>query len=140
MLNVIMRLGLPGNSTLENRFLSVDIASTLFYWDQRAAKDDTPATGHLSTLKTDGSQPAGMATLESTTPMVALLHSGDVEHQNRYTQVGMFISLFAQMWTGLELKYILSNVSCMCRLDPSRLTPSMHEMIVNFLLRMAFVR
>lgn len=27
-----------------------------------------------------------------------------------------------------------------CRVDPSRLTPSMQEMIVNFLLRMAFVR
>lgn len=39
MLNVITRLGLPGNSTLENRFLSVDIASTLFYWDDLAARD-----------------------------------------------------------------------------------------------------
>lgn len=37
MLNVIMRLGLPGNSTLENRILAVDIASTLFYWDGAAA-------------------------------------------------------------------------------------------------------
>jgi hypothetical protein len=39
MLNVITRLGLPGNSTLENRFLSVDIASTLFHWDQRANQE-----------------------------------------------------------------------------------------------------
>lgn len=45
MLNVITRLGLPGNSTLENRFLSVDIASTLFYWDHRAAQEAAQSGG-----------------------------------------------------------------------------------------------
>ena len=45
MLNVITRLGLPGNSTLENRFLSVDIASTLFYWDNRASRETQQPAG-----------------------------------------------------------------------------------------------
>lgn len=45
MLNVITRLGLPGNSTLENRFLSVDIASTLFYWDHLAGQEVGQSAG-----------------------------------------------------------------------------------------------
>lgn len=45
MLNVITRLGLPGNSTLENRYLSVDIASTLFYWDHLAALEAAQSAG-----------------------------------------------------------------------------------------------
>ena len=43
MLNVVTRLGLPGNSTLDNRFLSVDIASTLFFWDH-LAQQEAPQT------------------------------------------------------------------------------------------------
>lgn len=39
MLTVATRLGLPGNSSLEHRFLSVDIAATLLHWDQLAAAD-----------------------------------------------------------------------------------------------------
>ena len=74
MLSVIMRLGLPGNSTLENRFLSVDIASTLFYWDQRAAGDDVTAAGHLL-------EPKPVEVSKSGAPM---LHHGDVEQQNRW--------------------------------------------------------
>ena len=55
MLNVITRLGLPGNSTLENRFLSVDIASTLFYWDHLAGQE----VGHRKILTPDGLPAAG---------------------------------------------------------------------------------
>jgi hypothetical protein len=88
MLNVITRLGLPGNSTLENRFLSVDIASTLFYWDDLASRDKMDA----DPVETRPSQQA--------------LDSGDQA----------------------------------LRVDTSRLTAGMNEMIVNFLLRMAFVR
>jgi hypothetical protein len=98
MLNVIMRLGLPGNSTLENRILAVDIASTLFCWDRRAAQDATQANKQI------------MPDAIQTPPPIDdnSKHNADGEHQSR--------------------------------LDVSRLTPSMNEMIANFLLRMAFVR
>lgn len=45
MLTVATRLGLPGNSLLEHRFLSVDIASTLLHWDQLAATDVARSAG-----------------------------------------------------------------------------------------------
>ena len=38
MINSLSRLGLPGNTTLDNRFLAVDMASTLLYWDTLAAR------------------------------------------------------------------------------------------------------
>lgn len=45
MLQVATRLGLPGSSILEHRFLSVDIASTLLYWDNMAAQDAARSAG-----------------------------------------------------------------------------------------------
>lgn len=71
MLNVITRLGLPGNSTLENRYLSVDIASTLFYWDHLAAQEAAQTACNLQvkqeaveglSVTATGQQPAADAT------------------------------------------------------------------------------
>lgn len=83
MLNVIMRLGLPGNSTLENRFLSVDIASTLFYWDQRAARED--ASGRPSKSDALESQPTDVAVAENATSLLAMQSNfqPDGEHHSR---------------------------------------------------------
>ncbi|KAL4854024.1 Transcription-associated protein 1 [Chlorella vulgaris] len=96
MLNVITRLGLPGNSTLENRFLSVDIASTLFRWDYLAAQDATQSAGELPGQPQSESEHAGSSFVAA--PQVA------VEPEPG------------------------------SRVDASRLTPGMSEMIVNFLL------
>lgn len=71
MLNVIMRLGLPGNSTLENRILAVDIASTLFYWDQRAAQE--VAHVHRRSYETD----------QITLPLDDNHQNADGEHHSR---------------------------------------------------------
>ncbi|KAL4439666.1 hypothetical protein ABPG75_002667 [Micractinium tetrahymenae] len=109
MLNVITRLGLPGNSTLENRYLSVDIASTLFYWDHLAAQDAAQTAGESAgpQVKQEAEQgpPIGVAALQPTTEANP---AADADQASRWA-------------------------------DASRLTPGMSEMIVNFLLRMAFV-
>lgn len=70
MLNVITRLGLPGNSTLENRFLSVDIASTLFRWDYLAAQDATQSAGELPGQPQSESEHAGSSFVAA--PQVAV--------------------------------------------------------------------
>jgi len=127
MLNVIMRLGLPGNSTLENRILAVDIASTLFYWDQRAAQDATQVT-RPSMIETDPTLlPADNNCKQS----------GDGEQHNRCTTETLGTMFGCSSCFAVQTYNWL--FSC-CRLDVSRLTPSMNEMIANFLLRMAFVR
>ncbi len=81
MLNVITRLGLPGNSTLENRYLSVDIASTLFYWDHLAAQEAGQAVGNLQ-VKQEAEQalPAGTTELQ---PAAVDVAASDVEQASR---------------------------------------------------------
>ena len=54
MLNVMTRLGLPGNSTLENRYLSVDVASTVFYWDHLATQETVQSGGESAGQPTKG--------------------------------------------------------------------------------------
>ena len=75
MINSLTRLGLPGNTSLDYRFLSVDMAATLLYWDSCAS------THHEAADPATSKQP-----------------------------------------------------------DNYRLSSAMEEMIVNFLLRMAFIR
>lgn len=59
MLNMITYLGLPGNQTLDNRILSVDIASTLFYWDHLSAPDAAQSSEHHIKPEVSGTADAG---------------------------------------------------------------------------------
>jgi len=87
MLSNLNRLGLSNQASLESRLLAVDMASTLYWWDAKAAESAAVA---------DESQP--MDILE------------DKADEKSDTMTGL------------------------------RLTASMEDSIINFLLRMAFVR
>jgi hypothetical protein len=169
MLNVITRLGLPGNSTLENRFLSVDIASTLFYWDHLAGQELGQSAGESAgpQVKAEAGAEGGEQSPPAAPPVpgAPAEAGGDVDQPARCVWLAWEVkqgspSVFPGDWHGqqphqLTKKYRLSAkltsrwAACpgplhpclpACRTDASRLTPGMSEMIINFLLRMAFVR
>lgn len=81
MLNVITRLGLPGNSTLENRYLSVDIASTLFYWDHLATREAAQAVGDLQVKQEAEQTLSGAAS--GLQPAADTIAVGDAEQASR---------------------------------------------------------
>lgn len=80
MLNVIMRLGLPGNSTLENRILAVDIASTLFYWDGAAAAAGNRAAQDASQANRSGVDDSRLKTVHQGSPDGNYKQVADGEH------------------------------------------------------------
>jgi transformation/transcription domain-associated protein len=43
MITSLNRLGLPSQATLENRILAVDLAATLYWWDRKAAEEESAA-------------------------------------------------------------------------------------------------
>ena len=96
MIGNLTRLGLPGNATLEHRMLAVDMASTLYWWDRRAASEQRVAA---NPMEVDGIAAAARQT-------------GLVKIGGEKRDMG----------------------------DSARLTVSMDDSIMNFLLRMAFVR
>ncbi|PSC74456.1 transformation transcription domain-associated -like [Micractinium conductrix] len=123
MLNVMTRLGLPGNSTLENRYLSVDVASTVFYWDHLATQETVQSGGESAGQPTKGEAATAQVKPE---PMEAIM------------MVPPSDSAAAQQQPATSAQPG-SEAEQASRMDPSRLTPGTTEMIVNFLLRMAFV-
>lgn len=97
MLNSLTRLGLPSQSALENRILSVDLAATMLWWDQKAAEEQA-RNGGPSSMEVEAEKPDE---------------------------------------SKLDL---ISDTAHVISVGATRMTPAIDEMIVNFLLRMAFVR
>eukprot|EP00887_Chlorella_sp_A99_P004017 scaffold11.g4017.t1 len=113
MLNSLTRMGLPSNTTLENRLLAVDMAASLLKWDQAAAREEGAT----------GAEEAGAAAAAPAQQLGAApsLTSG---------QPGAGGSPAGTEGGGRPPAPAGSK---------DRLTPGMDEMIVNFLVRMAFV-
>ena len=101
MINSLTRLGLPGQSALENRILSVDLAATLLWWDRKGADEQAQRQAPVS-MEVDAE---GLVAAEEGTEPPKAPNADTAEASSQET----------------------------------RLTSEMDDMIVNFLLRMAFV-
>lgn len=107
MINSLSRLGLPSQSALENRILSVDLAATLLWWDGKAAEEQRLRKQEQAPMDTDK-------------PTTDKEDSGAISQQ-----------------PSVDTASDRENAAS---LEVTRLTQSMDDMVVNFLLRMAFVR
>lgn len=54
MITTLNRLGLPNSSSIDNRLLSVDMAATLYWWDERAkSENEKDPSGKATCLTKD---------------------------------------------------------------------------------------
>ncbi|KAL6768445.1 hypothetical protein ACKKBF_B39155 [Auxenochlorella protothecoides x Auxenochlorella symbiontica] len=136
------KLGLPTNATLEARILATDMAAVLLSWDARAeaeaaaaAADGVPAATEGATATAEGSAAAASS---AAVALLAPQASGEKEGSGTPPEGTEAVTGDGSAGQAPASRAALVAAAASAR-DAGRLTPGSSEVLVNFLLRMAFV-